>query len=264
MKTVFYTIISDSHYHGCRTDDFIKSFKKFHPDIDLVVFGQSDINRMFAENPRLNFYNCKASFAKELYNDYDLVVNIDSDHLIFGRLDEILEGDYDVGVVANYNSWINSSLNTITICNNNVISPSILNGNNSNTELVPNEKYIQGGLIASKSKMFWDQYEHACINYSHYFGHYENDILNMICYMFPYNVKFLEGDLTYTNPNFNCYYGCASLGRENQVIVNNGRLELDGKAFKAYHFARGGINKPPVSQLFSSEVDEFIKNTILN
>lgn len=40
MKTVFFTIISDSHYHGCRTDDFIKSFKKFHPDIDLIVFGQ--------------------------------------------------------------------------------------------------------------------------------------------------------------------------------------------------------------------------------
>ena len=96
MKTVFFTIISDSHYHGCRTDDFIKSFKKFHPDIDLVIFGQSDIDEMFASRPELNFYNSKATFAKKLYNDYDLVVNIDADHLIFDRLDEILLGDYDL------------------------------------------------------------------------------------------------------------------------------------------------------------------------
>ena len=71
-------------------------------------------------------------------------------------------------------------------------------------------------------------------------------------------------DVTCINPNFNSYYGCSSLGRENQVVVNNGRLELDGKPFKAYHFARGGINKPTVGQLFSREVDEFVTQNILN
>ena len=76
MKTVFYIIIGDSHYHGCRTDEFIKSFKTFHPDINLVVFGQKEIDETFANNPKLNFYNSKPTFAKKLYNDYDLVVNI--------------------------------------------------------------------------------------------------------------------------------------------------------------------------------------------
>ena len=47
--------------------------------------------------------------------------------------------------------------------------------------------------------------------------------------MLPYNVKVLEGHFEYTHPDFNCYYGCASLGRENQIVVNNNRLELDGK-----------------------------------
>jgi hypothetical protein len=87
MKTVFYTIIGDSHYHGCRTDEFIKSFKMFHPDIDLIVFGQKEIDETFSSNPKLNFYNSKPTFAKKLYNDYDLVVNIDSDHLILNSLD---------------------------------------------------------------------------------------------------------------------------------------------------------------------------------
>jgi len=264
MKTVFFTIISDSHYHGCRTDDFIKSFKKFHPDIDLVIFGQSDIDEMFASRPELNFYNSKASFAKKLYNDYDLVVNIDADHLIFGRLDSILEGDYDVAAPSNYNAWINCSLETLTMCRGQVVPPSVLSSGNTDTILVPENKYFQGGLIASTSKLFWDQYENACIKFSHFFGHYENDILNIVCHMLPYKVKVLEGDFIYTNPNFNSYYGCSSLGRENQVVVNNGRLELDGKPFKAYHFARGGRNKPTVAQLFTQEVDEFVKRNVLN
>jgi hypothetical protein len=263
MKAVFFTIISDSHYHGCRTDDFIKSFKKFHPDVDLVVFGQSDIDEMFRTRPELNFYNSKASFAKKLYNDYDIVVNIDADHLIFARLDEILDGDYEVAAPTNYNSWINCSLDTLTLCRGTVVPPSILSRSNTDTTLVPENRYFQGGLIASTSKLFWDQYENACIKYSHYFGHYENDVLNILCHMLPFNVKVLEGDFEYTNPNFTCYYGCSSLGRENQVVVNNDRLELDGRHFKAYHFARGGSNKPTVGQLFSREVDEFVKRTIL-
>lgn len=263
MKTVFYTIISDSHYHGCRTDDFIKSFKHFHPDIDLVVFKQQQIDEMFASNPKLNFYNSKAAFAKKLYNDYDLVVNIDADHLIFDRLTEILDGDYDVAAPSNFNVWMNSSLDTVTVCNGRVVPPSSLSSINTDSTLVPYDKYFQGGLIASTSKLFWDQYENACVKYSHYFGHYENDVLNILCHMLPYKVKVLEGDFVYNNSDFTCYYGCSSLGREKQVVVNNGKLELDGKPFKAYHFARGGNSKPTVAQLFTREVDEFVKN-ILN
>lgn len=264
MKTVFFTIISDSHYHGCRTDDFIKSFKKSHPDIDLVVFGQSEIDKMFTSRPELNFYNSKASFAKKLYNDYDLVVNIDADHLIFSRLDEILEGDYDVAAPSNYNVYANSLLHTLTVCAGQVVPPSVLSSNNTDVVLVPEDKYLQGGLIASTSKLFWDQYENACIKYSHFFGHYENDVLNIVSHMLPYKLKVLEGAFVFTDPNFTCYYGCSSLGRENQVVVNNNRLELDGKPFKAYHFARGGSIKPEVAELFTQEVDEFIKNNILN
>lgn len=218
---------------------------------------------MFSSRPELNFYNSKASFAKKLYNDYDLVVNIDSDHLIFDRLTEILEGDYDVAIPTNYNSWINSSLSVQTLCQGRIVPPSLLSSNNQDTVIAPEEKYIQGGLIASTSKLFWDQYEYACIKFSNYFGHYENDVLNIICHMLPYRIKVLEGDFDYRNPNFNCYYGCSSLGREYNVKVNEGKLELDGKPFKAYHFARGGSVKPLVGDLFSVEVDEFIKQNIL-
>jgi hypothetical protein len=81
--------------------------------------------------------------------------------------------------------------------------------------------------------------------------------------MLPYNVKVLEGHYEYTHPDFNCYYGCASLGRESQIVVNNDRLELDGKPVKAYHFARGGNNKPHPRELFSPEVVNFIYTNIV-
>ena len=255
MKTVFYTIISDSHYEGCRTDEFIKSFKHFHPDIDFIAFKQTEIDQVFKTDNRLNFYNSKATFAKRLYNDYNLVVNIDADHLILDRMDEILKGDYDVAIPTNYNTWLNSGISVNSFENNNrVFSTNIL---------IPHVKYIQGGLIASTSKLFWDQYEHASLNYSNAFGNKENDILNLICHLLPYNTKVLEGHWEYTNPKFECYYGCSSLGREKQMIVNNNRIELDNKPVKAYHFARAGNNKPHPTQLFQQSVVDFIYKNII-
>jgi len=255
MKTAFYIIIGDSHYHGCRTDEFIKSFKNFHPDIDLIIFGQKDIDNTFSEDSRLNFYNSKATFAKKLYNDYDLVVNIDADHLILGELSEILIGDYDISAPANYNSHLNSGIGINSFASSCGVFKS--------SELIQFNKYIQGGLIASTSKDFWDKYEYMSLNYSDLFGNKENDILNIICHMLPYKFKVLEGAFEYTDPNFSCYYGCSALGRENQIVVSNGRLELDGKPIKAYHFAGGGNNKAHPSSLFSSEVVNFIYSNIV-
>lgn len=254
MKTVFFTIISDSHYHGCRTDDFIKSFKKFHPDVDLKVFNQKDIDSVFSNGVN-NFYNSKATFAKLLYDDYDLVVNIDADHIILDRLDEIIEGDYDVAAPANYNSWLNSGIKMATFTNS--------HGNIKEETIVPFEKYLQGGLIASTSKKFWDEYEHACLKMSHLLGHKENDVLNLMITMLPYKFKILDGDYVYSSPEFKSYYNCASLNREKQMFVDGDRVMLDGKPVKCYHFARGGVNKPTYSSLFSPAVVNFIQEKIL-
>jgi hypothetical protein len=60
-------------------DAFGLSFKKFYPDIDLIVFNDTTIQKLFSDKPWLNTDNCKASFAKLLYNEYDLVVNVDAD-----------------------------------------------------------------------------------------------------------------------------------------------------------------------------------------
>jgi len=112
----------------------------------LKVFEQNEIDALFNEKKWLYSDNCKASFAKLLYNDYDLVVNIDSDFYIFDRLEEILKGDYDVAACANYNAVMNVELKKTNL-------------NDIDIQYVSKEKYIQGGLIASTSKKFWDDYE---------------------------------------------------------------------------------------------------------
>ena len=89
-RIVFFTWLTNNFrdtiidYQG-----FYKSFKYFHPDIDLVVFEDASIRDLFGKKPWLNFMNCKASFAKLLYNEYDIVVNLDSDFYFFDRCDEI-------------------------------------------------------------------------------------------------------------------------------------------------------------------------------
>jgi hypothetical protein len=107
-KIVFFTWITDN-YKDTIIDftNFEKSFKKFHPDIPLKVFNQLEINELFKEKPWLYSDNCKASFAKLLYNDYDIVVNIDSDFYFFDRLEEIIKGDYDLAGCANFNQYLN-------------------------------------------------------------------------------------------------------------------------------------------------------------
>ena len=85
MKTAFYTWIT-ANFKNTNTDfdSFYKSFKYFHPEIDLIVFEQPTIDKLFNEKPWLNSTNCKASFAKLICDDYDLLVGVDSDFYFFG------------------------------------------------------------------------------------------------------------------------------------------------------------------------------------
>jgi hypothetical protein len=45
-------------------------------------------------------------------------------------------------------------------------------------------------------------------------------------------------------------------------VVNNNRLELDGKPVIAYHFAKGSKNKPHPRSIFSKEVISWINESL--
>jgi hypothetical protein len=169
------------------------------------------IDKVFADK-KINFYCAKPTFAKLLTDKYDLVVNIDSDHIVLDRLDAILAGDYDIAGPWNKNDYENASFENIT-----------------------EEMYVQGGLIASTNKKFWDVWEEANKDAMKYLRK-ENDIMNLVIYnqLSDMKLKILDKEKD--------YYGCKSLGREPEFTINDkGETICRGEKVYAYHFARGAV-----------------------
>lgn len=244
MKTCFFTIIQSQYKGYVEYDLFEKSFKYFHPDIPLFVLGDSEIQQLTKKHPGINLYKAKASAAKTFYNDYELVVNIDADHFIFSRLDEILSADYDVAAPSNNNQYENVSITINSYLNNNY-------------NVVSEENYIQAGLIASTSKLFWDTYERASLTHADHMTCKDNDVLNMVIQFGNFNFKLLDGDWTPLSKNRKGFYGCSSLNMEHLAYVENDEVKINGIPLKCYHVAKGGF-KPKFNQLFSLEVQNWL------
>lgn len=210
MNKVAFTIVDDLHYYPEGTHIFANSFKKFHPDIDLVIFRQDTIDRVFAEK-KINFYQAKPTFAKLLTDQYDLVVNMDADHVVTGRLEEIFDKvDYEVGAPWNMNDYENAHFDNIT-----------------------DEMYLQAGIVASTSKEFWNKWEEMNKDAMKYLRK-ENDILNLVVY------NELKPKLKIFDKEKN-YYGCKSLGREPEFYIEDDKLMCRKEQVLAYHFARGNV-----------------------
>jgi hypothetical protein len=210
MKTAFYVMISDSHYYpeGCHI--MVNSFKHFHPDIDLVVFRQDMIDKVFKETG-CNWLTAKPVFAKLLYDKYDKVVNIDADTVVTGRLEEVLKDNYDIGAAWNFNDYENAMFDDIT-----------------------EEMYLQAGMVASTKKEFWDTWDKANKDAMKY-PRKENDILNLVVYHQLPKLKLKIFDKRRD------YYGCKSLGREPEFYIEDDKLMCRKQQVLAYHFARGGV-----------------------
>lgn len=230
MKKCAFTIVDDRFYNPVGTPAMINSFKRFHPDIDLIVFRQDMIDKVFAEK-NLNFYMAKPTFAKLLTPYYDLVVNVDSDHIFLARCDEIFKGDYDIGCPINKNDYENTSVENVT-----------------------EDMFLQGGMIASTKQAFWDIWEEANKKAMDYKCK-ENDVMNLVIYNEPI-VKLMKLKIFDKDKD---YYGCKSLGRESEFYLKDDKVMCRKEQVYLYHVARGGIRKPTPNELgFSSEVTEWI------
>lgn len=256
MRTVFFAWLTDD-FKDTIIDftGFEKSFKHFHPDIDLKIFNSAEVKELFARKPWLNYCNCKASFAKELYNDYDLVVNVDADFYFFDRCEEILAGDYEVAGCANYNRLVNTTISPRKIGDWDIPS-------------IDARQYLQGGLIASTSKQWWDDYEDASRELADKLPMAENDVLNVLWYTGKYKTKVLDGDVDFNSPNFKAYYNCAALNREREVVVKDDKLYLDGRPMRSYHVAKGnqgvgGNRKQRMHEIFPAPAAEWFRTKVL-
>jgi len=230
-KVVFFTFVSDNYYYPVGTFKMVNSFKRFHPDIELIVFRQDIIDKVFKEKG-VNFYNAKPTFAKLLAPLYDLVVNIDADSVCLGRLDEVLKQNYEVGSVMNLNDYENRTI-----------------------ENIDEEMFLNAGLIASRNKDFWDIWEKKNKKAMDYTCK-ENDIMNLLIYNNP-KVKKMKLKVFDKKKD---YYGCKSLNREGEFYIENGKVMCRDEQVFIYHHAKGGVlPKLQFEQMgFTPEVVKFM------
>jgi lipopolysaccharide biosynthesis glycosyltransferase len=241
MKTVFFTFISDDYYQPVGTPMLINSFKKFHPDIPLVVFRQDVVDKIIDPQKKfmggaVNWLNAKPMFAKLLTDKYDLVVNIDADSVVLGRLDELLEGDYHVGSVLNVNDFENRHIGSVT-----------------------DEMYLQAGLIASTRPEFWDIWMAESLKNNWQYKCAENDSMNIVIYeqLKDWKLKIFDEK---------GYWGCKLLDREKECVIERGKVMCRGEEVKIYHAAKGPMNLPKLTTEklqkygFNQEVINHINN----
>lgn len=217
MRKVAFTAVEDKLYYPEGTHIMVNSFKKFHPDIDLVVFRSDVVDKLFKEKG-INWYQAKPYFAELLEDKYDLIVNLDADHVITGRMTEVFDNvDYEVAMPWNYNDYENAAFENIT-----------------------EKMYLQAGMVASTSREFWAVWREANKDAMKYLRK-ENDTVNLVIYNqhdswanapLSDSLKILDRDKD--------YYGCKSLGREPEFYVENDKLMCRKEQVLAYHFARGG------------------------
>lgn len=210
MKKVAFIPVEDRLFYPEGTHIAINSFKKFHPDIDLIVFRQNTIDKLFPEK-NINWYMAKPFFAELLEDKYDLIVNLDADHIFLDRMTEVFDNvDYDVAMPWNFNDYENAAFENIT-----------------------EKMYLQAGMVASTSKEFWAKWRKANKHAMKY-KRKENDIVNLVIYneMPELKLKIIDEKKD--------YYGCKSLGREPEFKIEDGKTMCRGEQVISYHFARGG------------------------
>jgi hypothetical protein len=257
MKDIVFCSMITENYKNTKIeyDLFYKSFKKFNSGAELVIFEDEDMKRIFNKNSHASFTNWKTSLAKELYNDYKIVVILDTDHFIFDELTEIIDCNYEVGVTSNYNDYLNTALNVVSDMNGNPLEMA---------KLVDDINYYQGGLVAG-NKHFWDAYDYACLKQASKFPLLgENNVLNLLLSIYPFKIKIFDGHTDYRNSEFKAFYNCSSLMHEKEFVIHEDKVKFANKPVKLYHVARGGNHKPKFNDLFSQQVVTWFNNKIGN
>lgn len=232
IKKVAFTAVDDRLYYAEGTHIMVNSFKRFHPDIDLVVFRQDTVDKLFKEKD-INWYQAKPFFAELLEDKYDLICNLDADHVITGRMTEVFDNiDYEVGFPWNFNDYENASFENIT-----------------------EEMYLQAGMWATTSTKFLARWRGANRHAMKYLRK-ENDIANLVVYNYIPDLKLKIFDKEKD------YYGCKSLGREPQFYIENDKLMCRNEQVLAYHFARG--NHFPKLDFQNMPLTDEVKEWLIN
>jgi hypothetical protein len=226
-------------------DIMTKMWRHFHPDIEMREFGPDAIN---AAKVGALFYRATPYFTQKLFQEgYETVIKVDADSFIFGNITECLVGDYDIGVVYNWNRTDPKTYGLVSVC-----------------DLTPQE-YFNCGFVVMKNQEFVKRWLELC--YSFHFDRFqykEQDLLNILCYFDKYVVKRLDDE--------DNWYGLISKGenakfilKDNQVICPKSQDKYPpiDKCVKVYHVAGGRQeNKMNYKILFNDDIQKFIEGIL--
>ncbi len=247
MKIKVFTIADkDNMVHA---EKMINSFHKFHPDMDVKIYNEKDVG------DKVNYYRATPMFGRKLLKDYDLVLKLDADQIITGSLDYIFKGEYDVGVVLNFNRVDQKTYGIVTVFD---IEPTA---------------YVNCGLVAMRNKKFVEHWWRLC-NSQHFMNlqYREQDLLNVMIHYGDYKINCF--DFPDKVENYQAWHGLISKGEYNKMVMRDGKLilpknedkypEVD-KEIKVLHSA-GGSNEKKVGDsyrlYFSEEVIKYIDGLI--
>lgn len=203
-KIAFYTIADNNNL---KYYEMLKnSFKHFHPDVELILFGEEEIKKTGDQHI---FYRAAPHFGNMLFDrGYDWVCKLDCDQIILGDLSYLwTTRDYDVATVLNINRVDPQKYGYVTVAN------------------LPPQKYYNAGLVACSSPEFMEHWGDVC-NGQYFLNMQfrEQDILNILCHFGKYKVRCLD---YYDMPRSSyCWWGAVFKGEEAKAILRDGRIFL--------------------------------------
>lgn len=248
MEKVVVFVVADNknlkHYKV-----FEKTLRYFHPDVDLVLFGENEINA--TKDPHI-FYRAKPYFAKFLFEQgYTRVIGADADQIVLGDLSFLLStDDFDIGTVLNFNPTDIEKYGPITVGG------------------IPPDQYYNNGLVVMRNPEFVQRWLDLC--YHPHFQNYqfrEQDFLNILAHYGGYTVRCFDNE-DGTN-DYAAWHGLLNKGQGNRMVVQDDKVILPANTngypikdveVKVYHYA-GGNNEPDKGNFrlhFSEEVVQFI------
>lgn len=208
-------------------DKLEKSLRKFHSEEELPLVRVNNPNPQDG-----NFwYRACPIVGKEFLRDYETVIKLDADQIILAPINEVWEGNFDIGVVLNDPSY------PIQVWD------------------ITHPKYYNAGLVVMKSKRFVDNWLKLC--FSAHFNNYqyrEQDLLTILCEYADYNVKQLDGQKL---------YGEIAKPFWSQFEMRDGKVMIGDQQLCIYH--AGGGNDPSKGNYrvkFKPEVVDYIEGLL--
>jgi len=234
MKYIFFVKALDAQYEPM-AKVCINSFCKFHDKKYIKLLTMKDYVDITGFELDKTKPEPTPTFAKELLKKYDLVVSLDSDQLIMGDLNYIIEQykNYDLGTVYNLNR----------------VDPHLYR--KCSITGVPAEMYYNTGLIAFTNLELVNHFDRLTqYEIRQRFVYGDQDPLNIIAHFFGYKVKCFD-DYDAKN-NYSAWHGLKAKGeglkfilKDKQVILPKGPDNYPERdvLIKAYHWAGGPFEK---------------------